>query len=69
MWQPIKTAPKMTAVLLYSSGYHIGHFNETNNKWWTYTDGTGTAGECILNSWGKPTHWMPLPAPPVTENK
>jgi hypothetical protein len=68
-WQPIETAPKMTAVLLYAAGYHIGHFNETNGKWWTQTDGTGTSGELILNSWGKPTHWMPLPAPPSDRGK
>lgn len=63
-WQPIETAPKMTAILLYASGYQIGHFNETNGKWWTQTDGTKTAGERNLNSWNPPTHWMPLPPAP-----
>ncbi len=63
-WHPIATCPPMTAVLLYAAGYHIGHFNETNNRWWTHTDGTGTAGELLLNSWSRPTHWMPLPPEP-----
>ncbi len=65
-WQPIDTCPKMTAVLLWASGYHVGHFNETNGKWWTYTDGRGTTSEVLLNANNKPTHWMPLPTPPQT---
>jgi hypothetical protein len=63
-WQPIETAPKMRAILLYASGYVVGHFNTTNMKWWVETDGTGTAGERNLNSFNGPTHWMPLPEPP-----
>lgn len=68
MWQPIETCPPMTAVLLYSAGYVVGHFNTTNNKWWTTTDGTKTIGEIALNRDG-PTHWMPLPdAPDLTKS-
>ena len=63
-WQPIETAPKMTAILLWASGYYVGHFNETNGRWWTYTDGRGTTSEILLNSNNKPTRWMPLPEPP-----
>lgn len=64
-WQPIETAPEMETVLLYAPGLvHVGHFNTTNNKWWTYTNGEGTISEVNLNSWAKPTHWMPLPEPP-----
>ena len=67
-WQPIETVPKDKAVLIYAAGYYVAHFNTTNNRWWTQTDGTGTSGERILNSWGAPTHWMPLPQPPETPN-
>ena len=63
-WQPIETAPKMTAIMLYAAGYYIGHFNTTNNRWWLQDDGTVTATERLLNSWSPPTHWMPLPEPP-----
>jgi hypothetical protein len=66
-WQPIETCPKMTAVLLYATGYYIGHFNETNSRWWVESDGTQTAAEASLNGFNKPTHWMPLPAPPKKE--
>lgn len=63
-WQPIETAPKDTAILIYASAYYVAHFNTTNDKWWTYSDGTKTAGERLLNSWSGPTHWMPLPDAP-----
>lgn len=63
-WQPIETAPKMTAILLWAHRYCVGHFNTRNDKWWIYTDGTGTMEEIIINSHNKPTHWMPLPEPP-----
>jgi hypothetical protein len=65
-WQPIETAPKDTAILIYSSGYNVAHYNTAYERWCTYTDGRGTAGERLLNSWDFPTHWMPLPAPPET---
>lgn len=64
MWQPIKTAPKMTAIILYAAGYYIGHFNTTNNKWWSSGHGTDTATDRHLNSPGNLTHWMPLPEAP-----
>lgn len=64
-WQPIETAPPMTAVLLYACGPVIGHFNTTNDKWWTETDGTKTTAERNLNSFNKPTHWMSLPDAPT----
>lgn len=63
-WQPIETAPKDTAVMLYAGGYLIGHFSTFYNLWCTETDGMGTPGERMLNSWLQPTHWRPLPERP-----
>ncbi len=63
-WQPIETAPKDTAILLYYHAYAIGHWNSAAQRWWTYTDGHRTVEERVLNSFKPPTHWMPLPEPP-----
>jgi hypothetical protein len=60
-WQVIDTAPKDTALLLYSSfGYVVGHFNTALNQW--------------VNGWDhRPlqyvTHWMPLPQAPHKRQK
>mgnify|MGYP003442310506 CR=1 FL=1 len=72
-WQPIETAPKDgTEVILFTS--HNGceiveSFDAVQIGYWD--EGNSTA--CIffrLPSWrckkiGEPTHWMPLPTPPV----
>lgn len=67
-WQPISECPPDTAVLLWSNGYVVGHFNTGHRRWCSYTDGTGTAAEVQMNREGMgPSHWMPLPAPPTNE--
>jgi hypothetical protein len=49
-WQPIETAPKDTAVLLWLGWmFEIGHFNTGLGRW--------------AANWA--THWMPLPSPPT----
>lgn len=61
-WKPIETAPKDgSAVLLWA-----------DVKTWTGEEvpvtGWFTIGSCKWVShgdWLKPTHWMPLPAPPA----
>ncbi len=63
-WQPIdENTPKDTAIMIYSTGYAIGHFNTKDNRWWTNTDGTGTSEERLLNSWSPPTHWKHIQPP------
>ena len=65
-WQPISTAPKDgTAILGYWSpaiengrdGIDVTCFRA----------GDWRDPEDSDSSWRKPTHWMPLPAPPVTK--
>lgn len=54
-WQPIETAPtkgRELILLLTPSGFpQIAYAN----TWWT----AGYSVEC------KPTHWLPIPKPPV----
>ena len=60
-WQLIETAPKDTAILVYAAGCKVAHFNTARDEWIGY----GTAPEThILNTYGRPTHWMPLPGAP-----
>jgi len=72
-WQPIETAPKtvqpMTAYpeyLLLWNGFHrgVGHYQEPHydgdTEWWSET------GEPIEPP---PTHWMPLPPPPINTER
>jgi transcriptional regulator with XRE-family HTH domain len=61
MWQPIATAPKDEAVLLYAGGYLVGRFDMAHGTWSGYSVEAETHN---LNTWNKPTHWMKLPAPP-----
>lgn len=60
-WRPIESAPKdMHPVLLFVDGFCVQAF----------ADATGVlnAQSGVPPHWrklrGKPTHWMPLPAPP-----
>jgi chromosome segregation ATPase len=66
-WQPIETAPKCTAegrvpvIVTYSP--HVGHHAPmaiarlTRDGW--------ISGKQGNHLWFKPTHWMPLPSPPI----
>ena len=72
-WQPIETAPRDdTLILLYAP---IEHRYTHERDWTAWCDSwdekwrwTGNAPE--FESWSYlsagPTHWMPLPEPPVT---
>jgi hypothetical protein len=66
-WQKIETAPKDgTGVILairrgFGSkilGVTMGSYGINGREQWT------TAGNCPLS----PTHWMPLPPPPIDED-
>lgn len=65
-WQPIATAPRDgTKVLLYPSPYYasigsVGWFAK-RAKEWAYEGETGTGCE--------PTHWQPLPPPPLERSE
>jgi hypothetical protein len=71
-WQPIETAPNDKGlILLYLSGdgYNGARLSNivvgvlTGSGWYSISD--GYAG--VVS--GAPTHWMPLPAPPSTDDK
>lgn len=61
-WQPISDAPKDLAILLYGAkGRYrtvIGKWNDRFRQW-----------QSEPGAWAiYPTHWMPLPASPTSEN-
>ena len=59
-WQPIETAPKDTAVLLWLGWrLEIGHFNTGLGRWAANWDHRALEVPA--------THWMPLPSPPTPE--
>lgn len=73
-WQPIKTAPAMKIILLFAVT-DIGPNGEVRNwKMATGCQHTGSKDDewwewegRILKAWEiHPTHWMPMPDPPVT---
>lgn len=71
-WQPISTAPKDgTFVDLWCLNllHHAKKgFRKTNVSWGTVTDWYGSAREDWRHGHGEdiqPTHWMPIPEPPV----
>lgn len=76
-WQPIETAPKNDPVLVFASGqqfvawlqddatdpWHDDGDGESDlNGHWCVTD--NKLGPFVLRG-GRPTRWMPLPAPPT----
>jgi hypothetical protein len=55
-WHPIESAPKDGREILLHVGQCVcGRWE--SDQWWFDTDWPGMT---------KPTHWMPLPADPVT---
>jgi len=56
-WQPIETVPKGTFVLMCDM--KAGEVRK-----WAYTDWMVNK-KCCGDATRKPTHWMPLPAPPM----
>ena len=81
-WQPIETAPKDgTWVLLYG-GKDVGWYGDDTiqtivTAFWrpSYYRRTDDQGQWMYTWWegdwrsemADPTHWMPLPTPPIDE--
>jgi hypothetical protein len=68
-WQPIETAPKDgTFVMLWVGGDYPAHcarfeiWKDGSAGW--VASNHGGVWTCV--QFGTATHWMPLPAPPVT---
>jgi hypothetical protein len=61
-WQPISTAPKDNKARLFwcpeRQNIYALTWDEEGNGWRHF------GGYGLLNDWDRPTHWMPLPAPP-----
>ncbi len=83
-WQPIETAPKMRTILLFAvtdvaedgtvrnwkmatGSWHTGYEDERSRAVgyspWTWD------GHQVRSYEVHPTHWMPLPAPPVRRDR
>lgn len=61
LWRPIETAPKDGTIIdLFNGAVRVPNckFNVQRNVWIWAHDGTKTGLE-------HPTHWMPLPEPPI----
>lgn len=61
-WQPIETAPADATPVIIGSSAGVGEawLSKGDHKW-RWPD-----GELVIMA---PTHWMPLPAPPITDSK
>ena len=59
-WQPIETAPRTSMILAHSDGM-VRLVIWESGRW-------VQVGATIEQGWFVPTHWMPLPAPPVDSN-
>lgn len=73
-WQPIETAPKDGRfLLLFGPEGGVAPDGEYGVPWWCVANWGPTWNGLLDWSSGddqpplKPTHWMPLPEPPATE--
>lgn len=78
-WKPIETAPKDGTIILISrpnreamAAYwsqcpraFAGTFSDANYPWVFLDETNGT--NAMMDGAHGPTHWMPLPAPPVQQ--
>lgn len=81
MWQPIKTAPKDGTIILLGGGtWGDDQLPDGPRvmaaRWWVHpgrATGDGMWNVCAAEagfswfSYKNPTHWMPLPDPPVSK--
>ena len=67
-WQPIETAPRDgTSIMIFSKFFHLpivasGHMKHGIFYWLGVFSGQGLPDDAF-------SHWMPLPKPPVDNNK
>ena len=63
-WQPIETAPREEAILVFCKAIPERGIEQTVEKLWFYTGQDHPTSKnrfCICDT---ATHWMPLPPPP-----
>ncbi len=75
-WQPIETAPLDGTSVLVWDGRSVSSARAFPNEWDNRGDECGWSWCPSENSFdssphgiGEPTHWMPLPEPPASDNK
>jgi hypothetical protein len=56
-WRPINTVPDETKLILAWNGEYVGEAFRGNGRW--------IIASLFSAPHPEPTHWMPLPAPPV----
>ena len=77
-WQPIETAPRdgtWFVICLPGERFEVGRFYPAKSTYYVPSeiDGLFRQQEKVIHEWGefnnfhRATHWLPLPAPPVTE--
>ena len=68
-WQPIETAPKDGRGILICAGSGedrvVGEAEFSSDGAWWWANTVGENWDPIEETWGPPTHWMPLPDPPT----
>ncbi len=66
-WQPIETCPESQHVLLYWRHWCVDAVTGWRFKNWFYSDDAKIAINGELSAENCPTHWAPLPNPPIGE--
>ena len=68
-WQPIESAPEMTAIMLHHPYYSAGQvrigFQSHGGEW----HGVDARGDQYPELLWEPTAWMPIPEPPSDSAK
>lgn len=67
-WQPIETAPKDREILAFDQQIGVAIIR------WDYTWVAWFDGRMVVDGYGDPeyftpTHWMPLPLPPISDHQ
>ena len=64
-WQPIETSPAERVVIIYAPGYGV----IISKRSVIYDGSVRWSGGGYLDPPPEPTHWMPLPDPPLDSGK
>lgn len=64
-WQPIATAPKDGTTILILAEQDVSVVR-WHSDWVCYADGVPAEYDGEITTAFRPTHWVPLPAPPET---
>ena len=73
-WRPIETAPKMKTILLFAvtdidETGEVKNWRMATGFWHTGYEEWEWEGRTVKSYDHQPTHWMPLPEPPMEFKK